>query len=229
MFTSTCLFRQKKVEWCGASCVFERLAGVVFKMFVSFSDSQDVFGKRSISFPVVVSWCTYTYTPLCVYSPKAPLVPSAHLSITILTVLLSSFLFSTKLLSRKKERQTRSVFLVESFSFVLCSQMRPAVVYTCSVCTPCASALLSCCCSFSFLFSLLSSIRVYRAHHHRDPCRLSLFLCLRFFFSFLWLLVVLPGVRQGMQMRIPNQGHMGYRGGKPGHLFVVVSNEESPS
>ncbi|PHJ16285.1 c terminal region domain-containing protein, partial [Cystoisospora suis] len=25
-----------------------------------------------------------------------------------------------------------------------------------------------------------------------------------------------------MQMRVPNQGHMGYRGGKPGHLFVVI-------
>ncbi|GBE60992.1 chaperone [Babesia ovata] len=31
------------------------------------------------------------------------------------------------------------------------------------------------------------------------------------------------GVRQGMQMRIPNQGHVGMRGGKSGHLFVNIN------
>ncbi|GFE55106.1 chaperone [Babesia ovis] len=31
------------------------------------------------------------------------------------------------------------------------------------------------------------------------------------------------GVRQGMQMRIPNQGHVGVRGGKSGHLFVNIN------
>ncbi|SIO73422.1 molecular chaperone DnaJ [Babesia microti strain RI] len=34
-----------------------------------------------------------------------------------------------------------------------------------------------------------------------------------------------PGVRQGMQMRIPNQGHVGRRGGKPGHLFLNINIE----
>uniref|UniRef100_A0A3B0MPJ5 DnaJ protein, putative n=1 Tax=Theileria annulata TaxID=5874 RepID=A0A3B0MPJ5_THEAN len=32
-----------------------------------------------------------------------------------------------------------------------------------------------------------------------------------------------PGVRNGMQMRIPNQGHVGVRGGKSGHLFVNIN------
>ncbi|KAK1937194.1 dnaJ C terminal region domain containing protein [Babesia divergens] len=31
------------------------------------------------------------------------------------------------------------------------------------------------------------------------------------------------GVRQGMQMRVPNQGHVGTRGGKSGHLFVNIN------
>ncbi|KAK1443943.1 DnaJ 1 [Babesia gibsoni] len=31
------------------------------------------------------------------------------------------------------------------------------------------------------------------------------------------------GVRQGMQMRVPNQGHVGPRGGKSGHLFVNIN------
>eukprot|EP00371_Babesia_bovis_P003522 XP_001612169.1 dnaJ C terminal region domain containing protein [Babesia bovis T2Bo] len=31
------------------------------------------------------------------------------------------------------------------------------------------------------------------------------------------------GVRQGMQMRVPNQGHVGVRGGKSGHLFVNIN------
>ncbi|KAK2195323.1 bifunctional DnaJ domain/Chaperone J-domain superfamily/Chaperone DnaJ [Babesia duncani] len=31
------------------------------------------------------------------------------------------------------------------------------------------------------------------------------------------------GVRHGMQMRIPNQGHVGVRGGKHGHLFVNIN------
>lgn len=31
------------------------------------------------------------------------------------------------------------------------------------------------------------------------------------------------GVRNGMQMRIPNQGHVGVRGGKNGHLFVNIN------
>ncbi|CDR93844.1 dnaJ C terminal region domain containing protein, putative [Babesia bigemina] len=36
--------------------------------------------------------------------------------------------------------------------------------------------------------------------------------------------VTIPaGVRQGMQMRIPNQGHVGMRGGKSGHLFVNIN------
>lgn len=33
------------------------------------------------------------------------------------------------------------------------------------------------------------------------------------------------GIRKGMQMRIPNQGHSGYRGGKAGHLFVTINIE----
>ncbi|GAB64758.1 chaperone DNAJ protein [Plasmodium cynomolgi strain B] len=34
-----------------------------------------------------------------------------------------------------------------------------------------------------------------------------------------------PGIKKGMQMRIPNQGHSGYRGGKNGHLFVTINIE----
>uniref|UniRef100_A0A8C9H8L2 Chaperone protein DnaJ-like n=1 Tax=Piliocolobus tephrosceles TaxID=591936 RepID=A0A8C9H8L2_9PRIM len=34
-----------------------------------------------------------------------------------------------------------------------------------------------------------------------------------------------PGIKKGMQMRIPNQGHSGYRGGKNGHLFVTIDIE----
>ncbi|KOB61611.1 hypothetical protein PFHG_03408 [Plasmodium falciparum HB3] len=34
-----------------------------------------------------------------------------------------------------------------------------------------------------------------------------------------------PGIKKGMQMRIPNQGHCGYRGGKSGHLFVTINIE----
>ncbi|CRG98165.1 heat shock protein 40, putative [Plasmodium gallinaceum] len=33
------------------------------------------------------------------------------------------------------------------------------------------------------------------------------------------------GIKKGMQMRIPNQGHCGYRGGKCGHLFVTINIE----
>lgn len=36
------------------------------------------------------------------------------------------------------------------------------------------------------------------------------------------------GIKKGMQMRIPNQGHCGYRGGKSGHLFVTINIEPHP-
>ncbi|XP_026192675.1 uncharacterized protein LOC113147189 [Cyclospora cayetanensis] len=36
------------------------------------------------------------------------------------------------------------------------------------------------------------------------------------------------GVRHGMQMRVPNQGHAGQRGGKSGHLFVSISVRPHP-
>lgn len=36
------------------------------------------------------------------------------------------------------------------------------------------------------------------------------------------------GVRNGMQMRIPNQGHAGTRGGKSGHLFVNINIQPHP-
>ncbi|BAM39810.1 molecular chaperone DnaJ [Theileria orientalis strain Shintoku] len=36
------------------------------------------------------------------------------------------------------------------------------------------------------------------------------------------------GVRSGMQMRIPNQGHVGMRGGKNGHLFVNINIQPHP-